>query len=57
MMFWLSKVKFIFVEYQNEVFVKRLGKLPLSLIGDNKDCLIILMEADELMRIIGRVVE
>ncbi|EAI0847015.1 S24 family peptidase, partial [Campylobacter coli] len=42
--------------YQSEVFVKRLRKRPLSLISDNKDYPPIVMNEDEEIKIIGRVV-
>ncbi|HDX3472962.1 TPA: S24 family peptidase [Campylobacter jejuni] len=44
------------VEYQNETFVKRLRKRPLSLISDNKNYPPITIENDEEIKIIGRVV-
>ena len=44
------------IEYQSEVFVKRLRKRPLSLISDNKDYPPIIMEKDKEIKIIGRVV-
>ncbi|ALV00368.1 S24 family peptidase [Campylobacter coli] len=44
------------IEYQSEVFVKRLRKRPLSLISDNKDYPPIVMNEDEEIKIIGRVV-
>lgn len=44
------------IEYQSEVFVKRLRKRPLSLISDNKDYPPIVMDEDEEIKIIGRVV-
>ncbi|AJC90886.1 LexA family transcriptional regulator [Campylobacter subantarcticus] len=44
------------IEYQSEVFVKRLRKRPLSLISDNKDYPPIIVEENEEIKIIGRVV-
>lgn len=44
------------VEYQSEVFVKRLRKRPLSLISDNKDYPPITIKEDEEIKVIGRVV-
>lgn len=44
------------IEYQNEVFVKRLKKRPLSLVSDNKEYSNIEVKDLEELRIIGRVI-
>ena len=44
------------IEYQNEVFVKRLKKRPLSLVSDNKEYSSIEVKDLEELRIIGRVI-
>ncbi|EOH3683822.1 helix-turn-helix transcriptional regulator [Campylobacter lari] len=44
------------IEHQNEVFVKRLRKRPLSLISDNENYPPITIEENEEIKIIGRVV-
>ena len=44
------------IEYQNEVFVKRLKKRLLSLVSDNKEYSSIEVKDLEELRIIGRVI-